>query len=123
MRVVGVAVMTALIGVMAAATPARAQSEGPHMNLLSDAPSKTPDEIEADQQKEKAYKDSLKKIPDAKGSSDPWGNVRSDAPKAAAAKTTTTKTTTAKTATTKTTTTKTVATARAKTKTGSNNPN
>jgi len=35
---------------------------------------------------EAAYKDSLRKIPDAKASSDPWGTVRStDAPKAAAA--------------------------------------
>ena len=41
-------------------------SDGPHINLLSDAPSKSPDEIEADQAKEKAYKESLKKIPDAK---------------------------------------------------------
>ena len=31
--------------------------------------------------RDKAYKESLKKIPDAKVSSDPWGNVRStDAP-------------------------------------------
>ena len=35
--------------------------------------------------REKAYKESLKKIPDAKTSSDPWGTVRSnDAPKTAA---------------------------------------
>jgi hypothetical protein len=48
--------------------------------------SKTPEEKEADAIKEKAYKDSLRKIPDAKGTSDPWGNVRSnDTPKAAAA--------------------------------------
>jgi hypothetical protein len=109
MRVVGVAAMTAVIGMMAIASPARAQiggggGDGPHINLLSDSPSKSPDEIEADQEKQKAYKDSLKKIPDAKSSNDPWGVVRSDAPKAApAAKTTTT--------------------AKAKAKTGSNNPN
>ena len=88
MRVVGVAAMTALIGMAAIASPARAQmgggGDGPHINLLSDQPSKSPDEIEADQQKQKAYKDSLKKIPDAKTSTDPWGVVRSDAPKAAA---------------------------------------
>jgi hypothetical protein len=30
--------------------------------------------------RDKAYRESLKKIPDAKSSSDPWGNVRSDAP-------------------------------------------
>lgn len=89
MRIVGVAAMTALIGMAALATPARAQmggggGDGPHINMLSDTPSKTPEEIEADQEKQKAYKDSLRKIPDAKVSNDPWGAVRSDAPKAAA---------------------------------------
>lgn len=86
MRVVGVAAMTALIGMVAIASPAHAQmgGDGPHLNLLSDQPSKSPDEIEADQEKQKAYKDSLRKIPDAKTGNDPWGAVRSDAPKAAA---------------------------------------
>lgn len=91
MRVVGVAAMTALIGMMALAAPAPARAQmggdGPHINLLSDGPSKTPDEIQAEQQQQKAYKDSLKKIPDAKTSNDPWGVVRNDAPKAAPAKT------------------------------------
>jgi hypothetical protein len=111
MRVVGVAAMTAVIGMVAIASPARAQigggggGDGPHINLLSDSPSKSPDEIEAEQERQKAYKDSLRKIPDAKTGNDPWGVVRSDAPKAAPA---------AKTATT---------TAKAKAKTGSNNPN
>ena len=98
MRVVGMAAMTALIGMVALATPARAQAGGggdsPHINLFADQPSKTPDEVEADRQREKAYKDSLRKIPDAKTSNDPWGVVRSDAPKdapkAAPAKTATT---------------------------------
>lgn len=90
MRVVGVAAMTALIGMAALATPARAQmggDDGPHINLLADQPSKTPDQIEAEQEQQKAYKDSLRKIPDAKTANDPWGVVRSDAPKAAPAKT------------------------------------
>jgi hypothetical protein len=115
MRVVGVAAMTALIGMAALATPARAQmgGDGPHVNLFADQPSKTPDEIEADQQKQKAYKDSLKKIPDAKASNDPWGAVRSDAPKTAPAKTAPANAAPAKTATS----------TKAKTKTGSNNPN
>jgi len=103
MRNVGVAAMTALIGLAAlAAVPARAQmggADGPHVNLLSDLPSKTPDQIEAEQERDKKYKDSLKKIPDAKASNDPWGGVRSDAPKTA--------------------TTKAPAAAKAKTKTGS----
>ncbi|HWX84910.1 MAG TPA: hypothetical protein VNZ48_15045 [Xanthobacteraceae bacterium] len=68
--------------------PARAQGLPP-INLLADGPAKTPEEREADATKEKAYKESLKKIPDAKGSSDPWGGVRNaDAPKTPAAKTT-----------------------------------
>ena len=51
-----------------------------------DTPSKTPEEKEQDAIKEKAYKDSLKKIPDAKAA-DPWGTVRSETPAKAAAKT------------------------------------
>jgi hypothetical protein len=86
MRVVGVAAMAALIGLTA--MPARAQmggggADGPHVNLLSDTPSKTPDQIEAEQERDRKYRDSLKKIPDAKVSNDPWGSVRSDAPKTA----------------------------------------
>jgi hypothetical protein len=90
MRVVGVAVMTALLGL--AAVPARAQmgagagGDGPHINLLADSPSKTPDQIEAEQERDRKYKDSLRKIPDAKASNDPWGAVRSDAPKTATTK-------------------------------------
>ena len=85
MRVVGVAAMAALMGLVA--VPARAQmgggADGPHVNLLSDMPSKSPEEKEQDAERDRKYKDSLKKIPDAKTSSDPWGSVRSDAPKAA----------------------------------------
>ena len=64
--------------------PAYAQT--PNINLMPELMSKSPEEKEADAIKEKAYKDSLRKIPDAKASSDPWGAVRStDTPKAAAA--------------------------------------
>lgn len=63
---------------------ASAQNQAPHLNLMTDTPSKTPEEKEADAQKEKAYKESLKKIPDAKVPSDPWGAVRSETPKAPA---------------------------------------
>jgi hypothetical protein len=63
--------------------PAYAQS--PNINLMPEFQSKSPEEKEAEATRDKAYKDSLKKIPDAKASSDPWGAVRStDAPKAAA---------------------------------------
>jgi hypothetical protein len=66
------------------ASPAFAQV--PPLNLLQDnKPSKSQEEKDADAAREKAYQDSLKKIPDAKPPADPWGNVRStDAPKAAA---------------------------------------
>jgi hypothetical protein len=68
----------ALIALLAG--PAYAQT--PHVNMMPELKSKTPEEIEQDKITEKAYKDSLRKIPDAKASSDPWGNVRGvDAPK------------------------------------------
>lgn len=56
--------------------PAYAQ-QLPDINIIPEARSKTPDEIEQDKVREKAYKESLRKIPDAKVSSDPWGSVRS----------------------------------------------
>lgn len=63
--------------------PAYAQT--PNVNLMPEIASKTPEEKEAEAARDKAYKESLKKIPDAKVSSDPWGNVRSvDAPKTSA---------------------------------------
>jgi hypothetical protein len=65
------------------AGPAHAQM--PNINLIPEMQSKTPEEKEADQERDKAYKESLKKIPDAKTSNDPWGTVRSDAPKSATA--------------------------------------
>jgi hypothetical protein len=61
-----------------------AYAQAPQVNLIPDTPSKTPEEREADQARDKAYKESLKKIPDAKAPSDPWGTVRSDPPRAAA---------------------------------------
>ncbi len=80
MRVLRVVAVMALL-----AGPAYAQ--GPAVNLLIDAPSKTQEEKDADAVREKAYKESLRKIPDAKTSTDPWGTVRGpDAPKTSAAK-------------------------------------
>jgi len=73
----------ALIALLAG--PAYAQA--PNINLMPELASKTPEQKEADAIKEKAYRESLKKIPDAKGSTDPWGAVRStEAPKTAPAK-------------------------------------
>jgi hypothetical protein len=69
--------------IMLLAGPAYAQS--PNINLIPEMQSKSPEEKEADAVRDKAYRESLRKIPDAKGSSDPWGSVRSnDTPKTAA---------------------------------------
>lgn len=65
------------------AGPAYAQ-QLPNINLLADTPSKSDDEKAADVERDKAYKETLKKIPDAKASNDPWGGMRSDPPKTAA---------------------------------------
>jgi hypothetical protein len=65
---------------------APAYAQAPNINLIPEFQTKSPEEKEQDAIKERAYKDSLRKIPDAKASSDPWGTVRSnDAPKPAAA--------------------------------------
>ena len=70
--------------VVVLAGPVHAQ-DTPHVNLLGDGPQKTPEEREADEARDKAYKDTLRKIPDAKASNDPWGGVRgNEAPKAVA---------------------------------------
>ena len=61
--------------------PVQAQSL-PDINIIPEARSKTQQEIEQDKINDKAYKESLRTIPDAKPSSDPWGSVRgSEAPK------------------------------------------
>ena len=75
--------MGAVLAVLAG--PAFAQ-EAPHINLLADGPSKTDDEKAADAARDKAYKETLKKIPDAKTSNDPWGGMRADPPKQPAPK-------------------------------------
>jgi hypothetical protein len=70
-----------MVAVLAVLTgPAFAQ-DSPHINLMADGPSKTEDEKAADAARDKAYKETLKKIPDAKASSDPWGGMRADPPK------------------------------------------
>ena len=62
--------------IMLLASPAVAQI--PKLNLLQDKPSNTQDELDAEKAQDKAYKDSLKKIPDQKAPADPWGTVRSN---------------------------------------------
>ena len=78
----GSAVLAAAI--MLVASPAFAQI--PKLNLLQDKPGKTQEEKDAESAQDKAYRDSLKKIPDQKAPADPWGNVRSDAPSSSPAK-------------------------------------
>ena len=73
-RILGAAAAIVLLAV-----PAYAQT--PNINLMPELQSKSPEEKEAEAARDKAYKESLRKIPDAKVSSDPWGNVRSEAPK------------------------------------------
>ena len=75
MRILGAAAVIVLL-----TGPAYAQT--PNINLIPELQSKSPEEKEAEAVREKAYRESLKKIPDAKTSSDPWGNVRgADTPK------------------------------------------
>jgi hypothetical protein len=69
--------LAAVLAVLAG--PAYAQM--PNLNLLQDGPGKTPEEKAAEAEREKAYKETLKKIPDSKASNDPWGGMRSDPPK------------------------------------------
>lgn len=66
---------TATILMLAAPAYAQNKEAGPTLEQMMD--SKTPDQIEKERAADKAYKESLKKIPDAKASSDPWGNTRS----------------------------------------------
>ncbi len=54
-----------------------AVAQGLNANIIPDKPAKTPEEIERDQAIERQYKETLKSIPDKKGSNDPWGSVRS----------------------------------------------
>jgi hypothetical protein len=75
MRLLGAAAVIALL-----TGPAYAQV--PNVNLIPEIASKTPEEKEAEAERDKKYRDSLRKIPDAKVSNDPWGTVRSaDTPK------------------------------------------
>src|SRR5258707_4085730 len=68
----------AIIAFLAGPAYAQSQSVPKYGELDKD---KTPQQIEAEREAERAYKRSLGNIPD-QGPTDPWGNVRSDsAPK------------------------------------------
>jgi hypothetical protein len=77
-------ILRAVAAIALITVPAYAQE--PHINLVPEVQSKTPEEKEAEAERDKAYRESLKKIPDSKASSDPWGTVRETPKSAAAAK-------------------------------------
>jgi hypothetical protein len=84
MRIFGASIIGAAAAIALLAGPAHAQMQTPNINLIPEFQAKTPEEKEQEAVKDRAYRESLRKIPDAKASSDPWGTVRSnDAPKAA----------------------------------------
>jgi hypothetical protein len=73
--------LLSVVAVLALLTgPAAAQM----MNLMPEVKTKSPEEKEQDAITDKAYRESLRKIPDTKAAVDPWGNVRSETPKAPA---------------------------------------
>ena len=74
-----------MAAVMLAVLAGPAYAQMPNLNLLQDGPSKTPEEKAAEAERDRAYKETLKKIPDSKASNDPWGGMRSDPPKSSAA--------------------------------------
>jgi hypothetical protein len=79
MRVFYAAAVIALL-----AGPAYAQSQAP-VPRYGEQKEKSPQEIAAEREAEKAYNKSLGNIPD-KGPTDPWGNMRSDSPPKAVTK-------------------------------------
>ena len=87
------------IAAVLALLTAPAYAQTPPINLIQDGPSKTPEQKAAEAARDKAYKESLKKIPDGKAPSDPWGTVRSgDAAKTSASKASASKGSNSKTA-------------------------
>ncbi|UPJ53141.1 hypothetical protein IVB30_18585 [Bradyrhizobium sp. 200] len=82
MKILG-GILGAMVVVALLAGPAWAQTSVPRYGETDNA--KTPSEIAAEKEAEKAYKRSLGNIPEQKGT-DPWGTMRSDSapPKAAA---------------------------------------
>ena len=79
MRILGAAVMIALL-----AGPAYAQ-QAPVQRAGEADKTKTETEKAGDREAERAYRRSLGNIPD-KGPTDPWGTMRSDSPPKAASK-------------------------------------
>jgi hypothetical protein len=59
---------------------AAAQTPELHMPMGGDAKTMTDEEKQQQDEREREYKDAVKKIPDQKANTDPWGNVRSGTP-------------------------------------------
>lgn len=70
-------IRTAALALVLACPVTAAVAQGLNANIIPDKPAKTPEEIEREQAIERQYKETLKSIPDKKGSNDPWGSVRS----------------------------------------------
>jgi len=84
MKIFGAGIVGAAAAIALLTGSAHAQMQTPNVNLIPELQTRTPEEKEQDAVKDKAYRESLRKIPDAKASNDPWGGVRSaDAPKSA----------------------------------------
>jgi hypothetical protein len=73
---------------VAGMAPAAAQmpgqgDKGPSMNMFNDATHRKTDvEVQQEQDRERAYKSGMSKIPDQKVKNDPWGVVRAAPPTA-----------------------------------------
>jgi hypothetical protein len=78
MRVLRLAAVFAVL-----AGPAFAQA--PNINLIPETKSLTPEEKEQEAERQRAYRESLRKIPDSKAPVDPWGTMRSPEPAKTAA--------------------------------------
>jgi hypothetical protein len=62
------------------------ESARPSLTLGGGVKSKSADELKEEKERDSAYKAGAAKIPDQKAKSDPWGNLRSAAPKPTAQK-------------------------------------
>lgn len=74
------AILASATMILMLAAPAYAQSKEEVPTPEQMMGGKTPDVIEREKAADRAYKESLKKIPDAKASTDPWGNTRTVEP-------------------------------------------
>jgi hypothetical protein len=75
-------VLAGLAAPAAAQMPGQGET-GPGINLMNNGSHrKTLEEWQDEQDREKAYKSGMKKIPDQKVKSDPWGAVRTTPPAA-----------------------------------------